>query len=37
MSDRAKALNLGLSLMNLVGADVLRTAVDNLGAELHEN
>lgn len=34
MSDRAKALNLGLALLNLVGDEVLRTARENLGDEI---
>lgn len=33
MSDRVKALNLGLALLNIVGAKVLSTAVENLKNE----
>ncbi len=36
MSDRTKALNLSLTLLNLVGEDVLRAAVDNLRDEISE-
>jgi hypothetical protein len=32
MDDKVRSLNLGLALINLVGTDVLKSAVSNLGA-----
>jgi hypothetical protein len=37
MTDSAKALLLGLLLMNIVGGDVLRSAVDGLGADIRKD
>lgn len=34
MSDRAKSLALGLAVMNVMGEDVLRSAVKSLGSEI---
>jgi hypothetical protein len=37
MDERVKTLNLGLALMNAVGEDVLKAAVNSLGQNIRED